>query len=71
MKFKLRVYTGPVQVAALAEKCREAGLQVTVEGTEHLHLLVPGTDVEDAKYAFQRALLDTHVTTFGLRARAL
>jgi len=39
---KFKLYTGPTIVKQTADILRNAGLQVTVEGTEHVHFLADG-----------------------------
>lgn len=41
---KYRLYTGPTVVKTAAEALRAAGLEVVVEGTEHVYVLAPSND---------------------------
>lgn len=36
----VRLFVGPVGVAQMAQRLRDAGAEVTVEGTEHVHLIL-------------------------------
>lgn len=54
-------HTGPTIVKAMAQKCREAGLTVTCEGTERVY--VEATD----RYHVLAELRRVHGTDFGLR----
>lgn len=38
---RLRVYTGPCDVHAYAERARKVGLDVMCEGTEHIYIDAP------------------------------
>jgi hypothetical protein len=49
---KYRVYTGPTLVKSAANRLRGAGLVVTVEGTEHVHVLA--LDVSQVLQALPR-----------------
>ena len=66
MKFMLKLYTGPGSVGQIAEKCREAGVHVFVEGTEHLHLEGEGLDALEAFNGIVAKLKATHQRSFGL-----
>lgn len=59
-RFKLSYYTGPTAVVATAQLFREAGIDVTVEGTEHIHLTMAGADPLGAKLALWDALAAAH-----------
>lgn len=61
MNFHVAVYVGPTLVPTMACKFRQAGILVTVEGTMHIHCVVPGSD------SFIRMLLEKHNTTFGIK----
>ena len=39
---KFKLYTGPTIVKQTADRLRKAGINVTVEGTEHIHFLADG-----------------------------
>jgi hypothetical protein len=68
MIHKLSAWTGPTMVTALAEKCREAGLRVTVEGTEKVYVEVESVG-ESRTWAGMEALAllrTKHNTDCGL-----
>ena len=65
--FHLSAWTGPCCVASMAQKCREAGLYVTIEGTEKVYVLVAGKDRMDARLIAEDTLDTKHGTHFGLR----
>lgn len=64
---KLRAHTGPTIVKEMAEKCREAGLNVTIEGTEHVYIEQPGKDTYEMNEEIRKALTKKHGTAFGLK----
>lgn len=66
-KQKVDFWTGPTLVSELAEKVREAGLELLLEGTERIYLAVEGTTPEAAKWNALAQLEKTHGTSFGLR----
>jgi hypothetical protein len=68
-RFKLSLFTGPVLVPEVANKLREAGVVVLVEGTERVIVEAGGTDSETAARAVLVALVGKHGTDFGLRPR--
>ena len=65
--YNLEAWTGPCHVAELAQKCREAGLTVTCEGTEKIYVLIAGEDRIDASLRAEKYLNAKHGTHFGLR----
>jgi hypothetical protein len=56
-------------VRGMAEFFRAAGVRVTVEGTERVHVAVTADSGDDARSRFFRALQSTHGTQFGLNWR--
>jgi hypothetical protein len=68
-RFHLVVWVGPTQVAPLAEKFREAGVTVTVEGTERVHAALDSESWDDAPAVFLEALWAKHETAFGFELR--
>jgi hypothetical protein len=69
--YKLKVWTGPTLVGQIAEKCRQAGITVLIEGTEHIHVEMDGLTVGGAGWNVLVALVQKHGTDFGLRPKAL
>ncbi len=73
--FHLKVYVGPTQVHELAQRFRDAGITVTVEGTESIHcVVVPElpfqTDQRIVAAAKLRMMLSSaHECTFGITYR--
>jgi hypothetical protein len=59
-------HTGPCIVRQIAEKMREAGVCVTIEGTERVYVKEFGVDDFAAREAVREALRRTHGTVFGL-----
>jgi hypothetical protein len=57
VNWKARVWTGPTSVGSVAAKLREAGVTVTVEGTEHVHVLVEATEPAAVAHNLQATLL--------------
>ena len=64
--YRISFHTGPTIVRQIAQKMREAGIVVAVEGTEHVHVDCEGEDRYYANEAVLRALRDKHGTVFGL-----
>ncbi len=60
-------HTGPTIVGRMAEKCREAGLSVTCEGTERVYVDVPDEHGLQARHWVLACLRQKHGTDFGLR----
>ncbi len=65
MKYILKLWWGPVGIYEIAEKCREAGIEITCEGTEHLYLAEDGMDGHAAFRGILSKLQAKHGTTFG------
>ena len=70
----LRVYVGPTLVGALAAKFRQAGIDVTCEGTEHLYCSYEPRRIQyrgsiDPRIDFRCLLLVQFGTCFGLQAK--
>lgn len=60
--FRVKAFTGPCWVGQIAEKVRASGVNVTVEGTEHVYAEVEGTTPEAAAWN-ARAMTDAlHLT---------
>lgn len=66
-RYKLRAWTGPSFVRQIARACREAGIKVLVEGTEHVIVESEGTAADAAAWNALAALQQKHGTDFGLR----
>jgi hypothetical protein len=66
-KFRLSVHTGPCCVKEIAEKCREAGLNVVCEGTERIYIDFHANGLDNARCLAQMTLEAKHGTNFGLR----
>jgi hypothetical protein len=66
-KTRLKVWTGPTIVNAIASAMSAAGLHVECAGTEHVYVDVPhdGEAFEGAFLALRAALIETHATDFG------
>jgi hypothetical protein len=69
--YRIQVWTGPALVKQLAEKMRQAELDVVCEGTEHVYLDQAGSDAAGAVWNVLAALCRMHATDFGLRPKAL
>ena len=69
MKFKISIWTGPTIVREIAAKIREAGVTVTVEGTETVYAVADGQTAEGAAWNVLVDLRRVHGTDFGLRPR--
>lgn len=65
-KFKAIVYVGPCWVKQLADKFREAGINVIFEGTEYLHIEVFAMEQDSVVYNVIQELQQVHKTDFGL-----
>ncbi len=68
---RLRIWTGPSLVSELAGKLRDAGVTVTVEGTEHVYVEAEGSDDSAASWNILVALFNTHGRDYGLRPRGV
>lgn len=74
VNMRFSIFVGPCAVKQLSEKMRVQGLQVVLEGTEHILLDLPGDNVEAAidkampalKAAYP-SLIRTAVRAFGRR----
>lgn len=66
-RYRLKAWTGPTAVAEMVDRLFEAGVYVTVGGTEHVYLEASGVDVFDAGQAVIQALQRRHGKDFGLR----
>ena len=64
----LSVYTGPSLADTIAAKCREAGMDVPLCGTEFIYPALVTPDRRGAPDLFLRRLRDRHGTDFGLGA---
>ena len=64
--YTLRAFTGPALVSVIADKCREAGVNVDIVGTEHIFIQMRALDREYAKFQVGAALVRKHNTHFGL-----
>jgi hypothetical protein len=67
MTFKMKAWTGPTLVKQLADKLREAGINVTLEGTETVYFVAEGSYPDAAGWNTLVDLMNTHGTDFGLR----
>jgi hypothetical protein len=65
--YRLPFHTGPTIVRQIAQKMREAGISVAIEGTERVYVDCEGEDRWSANQAVLRALREKHGTVFGLR----
>lgn len=63
----IRVFVGPTLVAPLADKFRQAGLDVYCEGTEHLYVRIPEVPECSPSTDLLTALDNAHSTRFGLQ----
>ena len=64
-------HVGPVLVKGMADKMREAGLQVQTEGTEHVYVDIEADSPTGASVQITRALVGKHGTSFGVEPRYL
>jgi hypothetical protein len=53
---RYRFHTGPTIVQQTAEKLRQAGINVTIEGTEHVHFDVPSDDPQEVTLQLREIL---------------
>lgn len=67
-KHRLKVWTGPTLVVELGRRLRRAGLKVPVTGTEHLYVVVEGSDCSAAQHNMRAALYRKYRKDWGLRA---
>jgi hypothetical protein len=67
--YKFAVYVGPTQVSLLAERFRSAGVEVTCEGTERVHVMEDGDTVMEAREMFLGLLRGAYGHTFCLTYR--
>jgi hypothetical protein len=67
----LKVWTGPCAVKAFAEKFRDAGINVSIEGTEHIHIIVPDEEFYLAQHKVRERLRSVFGTTFGVKVQGL
>jgi hypothetical protein len=67
--FHVAVWTGPTMVSSMACKFRMAGLTVTCEGTERVHLVINASSKEEVPFVFLDALCAKHHMAFGFHAR--
>jgi len=69
---KLRAHTGPTIVKEMAAKLRDAGVKVTIEGTEHVYVEFEGhaKGVTDADFTIRQVLKNKHGSSFGLKFTA-
>jgi len=65
--YRLRYWTGPVDVVAFGRKLRRAGLRVPNTGTEHLTVEVKATDCTDATIKVSDTLKRKYKKDWGLR----
>ena len=65
----LSVWIGPCNVREYANRMREAGIEVSCEGTERIFVNVDGTDAAGAAWNALAMLVQKHGSDFGLRFR--
>jgi hypothetical protein len=53
---RLKLHTGPVGVAEIADKVRAAGIAVVCEGTETVYIDVEAPDKTEAAYVYILAM---------------
>lgn len=66
-KIRMRVWVGPTQVKAIAERFREAGLVDVTEGVERVYFHMWAHDLDEARDVIMQCLRTVHGKTFGLR----
>lgn len=64
---RMKCWTGPVDVKHDAELLRAAGINVTCEGTEHVHMDVEAKDTTEANEKLIQSMLAKHGTVWGIR----
>jgi hypothetical protein len=64
--YLIRFWTGPTLVKQLADKAREAGLDVEIEGTEHIYIRCFGSCRYAATHNMRVDLIRKHGKDFGL-----
>lgn len=71
-RYKLTVYTGPVNVEPVARKFREAGYKVTHTGTEHVFAIAETTESRESMVCVDvlMHLKGFHSTDFGVTVGA-
>lgn len=69
--FALRVFAGPCGVKDVAETLRQAGLDVSCEGTEHVFLNAEGSTPEGAAWNASVDVFRFHGRDFGLHFKPL
>ena len=57
MKFRARVWTGPTGVQSVAEKFREAGISVHLEGTEHIYIDIEASEPAAVGHNLQATMM--------------
>lgn len=67
MNTRLRAWTGPGAVREIAAACRDAGLHVVCEGTEHVYVDVEGSAPDAAAWNALASLFAKHGKDYGLR----
>ena len=66
---RLKAWTGPCLVKVLASHIRDAGVMVTIEGTEHVYVEVPHEVHHVADFETRKMIAKRHGTAFGLQFR--
>lgn len=55
MRYRLKVWTGPVYAVPIGRRMRKAGLKV-VTGTEHVYVTIRAESCTDARHKFSERL---------------
>ena len=64
---QVKFWTGPTLVKAIADRMREAGIVVDIEGTEHVYCQIDGWNDKARRYNVCAMLYKKHGTDFGLK----
>ncbi len=67
MKHKIKFWTGPCSVKEIADGMRKAGIQVDIEGTEHVYVTGDGACPDGARHNVKVDLERTLGHSYGLR----
>lgn len=66
-KYLFKIWTGPVAVKEMAQKFRDAGIEVKTEGTEHIYVVSSGSDSHAASWKILSDLNKKYNKDFGVR----